>query len=153
MSTRQIAEIDDSTRGFEGWARWEIIPDVVMPAQWNHGECHDASRDPEKSLRLAVLEEAIGTLARNAGRGTANAQRVMRDVEAWYSSDDTSWPFSFRNICDSLGFDAGFLRAGLKRWRPGKSSERAEVTLRIRRKRRRLVRAKPDTKVSGRPAA
>jgi hypothetical protein len=31
-------------------------------------------------------------------------------------SDDSSWPFSFVNICDALGLHAAHLRAALARW-------------------------------------
>jgi hypothetical protein len=31
-------------------------------------------------------------------------------------SDDSSWPFSFVNICDALGLHAAALRAALTKW-------------------------------------
>jgi hypothetical protein len=32
-------------------------------------------------------------------------------------SGDTSWPFSFENICALLGIEADYLRSGLAEWK------------------------------------
>ena len=42
---------------------------------------------------------------------------LFQDAEAWILDDDTSYIFSFVNICDVLGFDASYLREGLMRWK------------------------------------
>ena len=70
---------------------------------------------PEKRLMLAVLEDALATLDAHAPHG--RGRPLAREVERWVASTDTSWPFAFQNICDTLGVDAGCIRAGLIRWR------------------------------------
>jgi len=72
---------------------------------------------PEKRLMLAVLEDALATLDARAHAPHGRGRHLAREVERWVASTDTSWPFAFQNICDTLGVDAGCIRAGLSRWR------------------------------------
>ena len=72
---------------------------------------------PEKRLMLAVLEDALATLDAHAHAPHGRGRPLAREVERWVASTDTSWPFAFQNICDTLGVDAGCIRAGLSRWR------------------------------------
>ena len=34
---------------------------------------------------------------------------------AYVASRDRSWPYSFENLCDTIGVDAGYLRRGIER--------------------------------------
>jgi hypothetical protein len=38
-------------------------------------------------------------------------------TDAWLSSDDIGWPFSFVNICHALGIDPGWLRRRIREQR------------------------------------
>jgi hypothetical protein len=94
--------------------------DAVLPSQFQSSR----TWSPEMRLMLAVLEDAIGTLNR-LGRSVAQPIRIRgagvqdmgrRSVDQeldWIASDDLSYPFSFLNICDVLGFDAGAFRRAL----------------------------------------
>jgi len=88
-----------------------LWPDVVLPAQ----QVGRACAVPERKLALAVLENGI--VALRLPQVTANQRRrgysPRDEAISWISSDDTSWPFSFRNLCDLLGLDAGWLRGRL----------------------------------------
>lgn len=95
--------------------RIELAPEVILPAQLQGGVRNGASLCPEKRLMLAVLEEAVGDYQRHRAAGRT-ADRLFISTEAWFLSDDTSWPFSFVNICHALGFDVDWMRAGLVRW-------------------------------------
>ncbi len=71
---------------------------------------------PEQRLMLAVLEDAVYTYqvccaSRTTGR------HVFRETMEWFESDDTTSPFCFVTICELVGLDPGYLRAGLLRWR------------------------------------
>src|SRR5438477_10200283 len=56
----------------------------------------------ERALRAAVLIDAIRCLLGVSGiREGRSRQTAMR----WVLSRDTHSPFSFHNICESLGFD------------------------------------------------
>jgi len=67
-------------------------------------------------LVLAVLQEAIGTFQRHADARDRRGRSVFREVEAWFASDETAGIFSFVSVCDALGIDPTFVRAGLQRW-------------------------------------
>ena len=61
----------------------------------------------QRALRAAVLIDAIrcmvGTAGRREGRSRRNAVR-------WVLSRDTRSPFSFDNVCESLGFQPARIR-------------------------------------------
>jgi hypothetical protein len=92
-------------------------PEAILPAQLFANGRMDASAMPEKRLLLAVLEEAVVTYQRYVTSTRRRGQRLFREAEEWVVSDDASWPCSFRNVCDVLGFDVDYLRQGLLRWR------------------------------------
>jgi len=93
----------------DGWAQM----DDILPEQF-HAE-GVALRDPERRLRLAVLEDAIRELERY--RGIVGGRARREDALAWFASDDREQPFSFANVCDALGLDPDYIRRGLARWR------------------------------------
>jgi hypothetical protein len=61
----------------------------------------------QRALRAAVLIDASGCLLGVAGRRDA---RSRRDAVRWILSRDTRSPFSFHNVCDSLGFEPSRIR-------------------------------------------
>jgi hypothetical protein len=95
----------------------DLQPATVLPVQLFAGVGLDASLVPEKRLLLAVLEEAVVTFQRYASEQGRRGRRLFREAEEWVGSEEVCWPCSFRNICDVLGFDPGYLRKGLSRWR------------------------------------
>jgi hypothetical protein len=76
---------------------------------------------PEKRLMVAVLAGAIAEYEKYAAATDARSLRRFAEVEYWFMSDDTGWPFSFVNICDKLGLDVPSIRAAM-RDRQGRSS-------------------------------
>jgi hypothetical protein len=70
---------------------------------------------PERRLMLAVLEDALCDCLENAGalRGIRLAR--FRQASDWFRIDDTSWPYSFVNICEACGLDAALIRRRLVR--------------------------------------
>lgn len=71
----------------------------------------------EHRLLLAVLEEAIWTYQRYAFATDRRGVSLMSQVEEWFGSEDSKWTFSFVGICDALGLETTYLRAGLRRLR------------------------------------
>ncbi len=92
-------------------------PEAVLPAQLLGNGRVDSATMPEMRLLLAVLEEGVVTFQRYVNSPRRRGQRLFREAEEWLLSDDVSWPCSFRNVCDVLGFDVAYLRSGLMRWR------------------------------------
>ena len=95
----------------------ELTPAAVLPAQLIPAFRHDASRQPEKRLMLAVLEEAVAAYQKFACATTPLARREFLDAQEWIELDNDQWAFSFANICQALGLDAPAVRSGLRAWR------------------------------------
>lgn len=74
-----------------------------------------AADHAEKRLMFAVLEDAIRCF-QGVTIETRIKRRAINEAENWLMSDvrDT---FSYRCVCEVLGIDPDFLRAGLKQWR------------------------------------
>lgn len=81
-------------------------------------------RYPEVGLMYAVLQDALHCFRGRSSRSPRNAQRLAREAEEWFFSDDVDWPFSFLNMCAVLGLDPSYIRAGLRRWRQCPPQER-----------------------------
>lgn len=74
---------------------------------------------PPTRLMAAVLRAVVEDVAGASGAQTGPYGRAVdpRDARlalAYVASTDRAWPFSFENVCDALGIDAGALRARLK---------------------------------------
>src|SRR5215467_13797917 len=101
------AESDRSV-GLRAGGAIELEPEAVLPSQYFSLPAVDASLQAEKRLMLAVLEDAVGTFQKCVNARERTGQRLFDEVE---------WPYSFLNICQALGLDPGYLRAGLGRWK------------------------------------
>src|SRR5713101_150571 len=76
-----------------------IEADLIVPAQFFDRVRAERSAQPEKRLMLAVMEEAISTFQKSIPGATRRQRRLLRETEEWIGSTDTTWPFSFENIC------------------------------------------------------
>jgi hypothetical protein len=74
--------------------------------------------DPLRRLMAAVLQTALDDC-----RGSAYGRRLLGlrsnlparlDAADYVASTDRSWPFSFENLCEALGLDAGHVRHVLR---------------------------------------
>ena len=72
---------------------------------------------PEKTLMLAILQDAVVCFQDYAGAQEKRKRQLFRETEEWLLSEDGYYLFSFENVCASLGFDAGYLRRGLMSWK------------------------------------
>ncbi len=72
---------------------------------------------PERRLLIAILTDAVECYQKNLGARTARRRRLCREAEHWILSDDQTWVFSFRNICDALGVDAEAMRERARAWK------------------------------------
>jgi hypothetical protein len=65
---------------------------------------------------LAVLEDAVHIFAKYHTCTDARGCRLFAETLEWVLSDDVASPFSFVNVCETLGLSPSCLRRGLKRW-------------------------------------
>jgi hypothetical protein len=91
-----------------------VAPENVLPLQFHARP--SAVLQPEKRLMLAVLEHAVWQLLYRP----SDAQIV--EAEAWVASEAVDWPFTFLNVCQALGLDAGYIRGGLRRAACGRAA-------------------------------
>ena len=72
---------------------------------------------PERSLMLAVLLDAVESFQKYALLQDKYSNRLFRETETWILEEDQEWPFSFINICDALEIDSRYLQKGLFQWK------------------------------------
>jgi hypothetical protein len=70
---------------------------------------------PSKRLALAILQDAILAIQRGVNSSSVQDRRDFHDVERWIDNAAVDWPFSFENVCATLGLDADYVRSGLRR--------------------------------------
>jgi len=92
-------------------------PDALMPIQYLDTIRRLVPIEPEKRLMWAVLEDAIECYQVHCCSRRLKEMQSFGDAELWILTKDNRWLFSFNNICDMLGFDADYLRAGLIIWK------------------------------------
>jgi len=69
--------------------------------------------EPERRLMLAVLDHAIEELGQRTF--DPRGRRRFAETADWFAADSLDYAFSFASICLSLGLDADYLRARLRR--------------------------------------
>lgn len=92
-------------------------PDILISSQYQATYRRRFHLEPERVLMLAILEDAIVCFQDNLGATCKRKKTLHSDAEEWILDDDKSYFFSFENICSALGFDPGYLRHGLIRWK------------------------------------
>lgn len=88
-------------------------PQSLLPDQYFSGEARMPGLDGERRLMLAVLEDAVLVYQRYALSRDPEKRQECKDAREWIASHDTTWPFSFDNICNVLGIDPEYVRSGL----------------------------------------
>ena len=119
MKTRDVTAEDRVQELFQ--------PDTLLPSQFFDRIRRKASFDGERRLMVAILEDAVEVYRKQAGARDRKRRLLFEDAESWIESGDRSWIFSFENICDVLGIEAGYLRGGLRRWKARAGGERGRV--------------------------
>src|SRR5262245_12660312 len=90
-------------------------PDTLVAAQYFGNLRRKTLLDPEKRLMLAILEDAINCYQDHLLSQRSKARRFFTEAEEWI--------FSFRNICETLGFNPEYVRQGLLRWKEKKTAK------------------------------
>ena len=94
-----------------------LEPDTVASAQYFDNFQRKTPTEPENRLLLAVLEDAIHCFQDNVLAENGKSKKLFDDAEEWVLKEGADWIFSFRNVCELLGIDPEYLRAGLMRWK------------------------------------
>ncbi len=84
-------------------------PDVVLTSEFFGGQ-RTGLPDPERSLMIAVLEEASRCFL-NHCTSTDRKQRVLyEEARDWFAAPEQTHLYAFENVCAVLGIDADYLR-------------------------------------------
>jgi hypothetical protein len=87
---------------------------VMLPVQYL-AKAGDRLVEPQKRLMLAVLQTVIDDCQGSRSRQAAGLPAPLDGKEylaarEYLASTDRDWPFTFENLCDALGLDAGSFR-------------------------------------------
>ncbi|MGH7853420.1 MAG: hypothetical protein ACREP3_08250 [Candidatus Binatia bacterium] len=105
-------------------------PDILIEAQFQSSHQRRFHLDPERVLMLAVLQDAVVCFQEHVVANCKRKQSLHREAEEWISNTDPSYLFSFENVCETLGFDANYMRDGLLRWKRAARENRGEKNAR-----------------------
>ena len=100
-----------------------FAPDTMLPEQFFEGARRDSYISGEKALMLAVLEDGIRCFQEHLRNPRSNPRLLSREAEEWMRASDYDWPFSFNNVCETLGIDPSALRAALLSWKAKRSAD------------------------------
>jgi hypothetical protein len=92
-------------------------PDILIDSQFQSTHRRRFHLDPERVLMLAVLQDAVVCFQENLMATCKRKQMMHVEAEEWILNEDKSYLFSFENVCETLRYDAGYMRAGLLRWK------------------------------------
>ena len=95
-------------------------PDTVLPEQIVSGYRNDSYLSGEKALMLAVLEDGIRCFQEHLRNRRLKPHLLSVQAEEWMRAEDWDWPFSFNNVCETLGLDPEALRGTLFTWKEKK---------------------------------
>jgi len=90
-----------------------LVPEHVLPVQFNDVLRRKRAVSPEVSLVIAILERAILDLREYRYARRRREQRLYMNAYAWVASDDRRWPYSFSNLCEALNLNPLAVRAQL----------------------------------------
>ena len=87
--------------------------DHMTPDQYMDTNNKSHGISPERQLILSVLEQAVYDLGKFRFAKMARDQRHYLEAYRWVASNDRTWPYSFINVCETLGFSQDSLREEL----------------------------------------
>ena len=91
--------------------------DSVVPDQYFDTCRRSEPLEPEKTLLLAILEDAIDSYQKYSAASDRVGRERFCEAEEWLMGGANDWIFSFENVCAMLGLDANYVRRGLRDWR------------------------------------
>jgi hypothetical protein len=117
-------------------------PDIMLPSQYNNSKA-DGLDGGERKLMAALLSDGVQAYLEQAISYVKGASTRVDAIE-WVESKDSTYIFSFDNVCGGLGICPEYLRVGLARFilkarnkKKGANVQEFPIWKRIRRPRKR----------------
>lgn len=92
-------------------------PDVLAEDEFSKTLQRKQHFSPEEQLMLAVLEDAVFCFQKYLFAHDRKGGGQFQEAEEWILERSNEWFFSFNNICEVLGINPDYLRAGLLAWK------------------------------------
>jgi hypothetical protein len=105
-----------------------VLPDLMLPTQFEDARRNSHARPPEVRLIVAVLEDAVRCYRRYLNGTRPRARCIFRETDEWFAADEPEEPFSFVSICAILVIDPEAFRAGLQRQPAPRQARAAAAT-------------------------
>jgi hypothetical protein len=91
-------------------------PDVVVPGQFYSADL-GGLKDGERKLMAALLSDGVQSFISQVSSNDRNeGDDNSSDAQKWVNTVDKDYIFSFDCVCDCLGINPDYLRAGLNRY-------------------------------------
>ena len=94
------------------WSVEQLLPEQYFVPAWESAVAWTG----ERRLLCAVFQEAVHTFLTDRDARTARGQRLFREAQEWFWSEDGDWLYAFKSICLHLHLDPDYIRRGLQRW-------------------------------------
>jgi hypothetical protein len=91
-------------------------PDSLVNSEYFNSIRRSTVLEPEKSLMLAILEDAVGCFQGYIDSQNPKGKKLFEEARDWIFDRNDEWIFSFNNICEVFGQDPDYLRMGLLKW-------------------------------------
>ncbi len=92
-------------------------PDTLVQDEYFEVFHRETCLEPEKRLMSAVFADAISCFQHYTFARDKKGAALFREAENWILEMNDDGFFSFENICEILGFNPGYIRQGLLRWK------------------------------------
>jgi hypothetical protein len=112
-----VKELDSPRIPVEERAMAIFQPDVLIENQFQSTQTRRLPLDSERVLMFAVLRDAVSCYQDHVSAKCKRKRLMHLEAEEWILDQDRSHLFSFENLCEALGFDPDYMRAGLLRWK------------------------------------
>jgi hypothetical protein len=92
-------------------------PDILIGYQFVATYIRRFHLEPEKTLMLAILQDAVVCFQDNLGATDKRKRQLFVEAQEWIMEENANYLYSFDSICALLGFSPSYLRQGLMSWK------------------------------------
>lgn len=98
-------------------------PDTLLSARYLENFRRKSSLAPERTLMLAILEDAVRCFQDNVSARDEKGKKLFDEAEEWFLETNGDWIFSFESVCEVLGLEPRYVRQGLLQWKEKRSAK------------------------------
>jgi len=102
-ATKQIRSGETRKAPWASFLEDSLAPELVLPSQFYTVWRNTKHMTPERELASAVLCQAVLDLTAFRNATSQRKRQLYWKAYHWVSADDHHWPYSFVNLCDTLG--------------------------------------------------